>query len=141
MAGLWSVEESGAKMDVTCRWIADGNFLERAFSVKRGDQVIDSGKQIIGWNPQAQQIQSWTFAADGGLAVGVWNPLPDGWAIETSGMLADGTPTRAVNIFTRLDNNACSWHSVQRSAGEVLLADAEEVLLKRTAADSKPISK
>ena len=137
LAGSWSVEEAGAKKDVTCRWIAGGNFLERAFSVKRGDHVIDSGKQIIGWNPQAQQIQSWTFAADGGHAVGVWNPLSDGWAIETSGMLADGTPTRAVNIFTRLDNNACSWHSVQRSAGDVPLEDTEEVLLKRSTANSK----
>jgi uncharacterized protein (TIGR02246 family) len=137
LVGSWSVEEMGANLEVTCRWIADGSFLERAFSVKRGDQVVDSGKQIIGWNPQAQQIQSWTFASDGGLAVGVWNPLPEGWAIETTGMLPDGTPTRAVNLFTRLDNNACTWQSVERSAGDVALADTEEVLIKRSQPNSK----
>jgi hypothetical protein len=121
-------------MEVDCRWIADGNFLERRYSVKRSDEVTSSGLQIIGWNPQAQQIQSWVFSSDGGHAVGLWNPTESGWAIEASGMLADGTPTRAVNLVTRLDDNAVVWRSIARLADDIPLADTEEVLLKRDAA-------
>jgi hypothetical protein len=65
--------------------------------------------------------------------MGLWAPRPDGWAIETTGMLADGTPTQAVNLISRIDENAFSWHSVERSAGGNRLPDAEPVLLKRAA--------
>lgn len=134
LVGSWSAEENSAKMDVDCRWIADKHFLERTYSVKRGDQVFSSGTQIIGWNPQSQQIQSWTFTSDGGHALGTWEPRKDGWTVEMAGIMADGTPTLAVNIITRLDDGALSWQSVERSAGGVKIPDAEEVLLKRVTA-------
>jgi hypothetical protein len=88
--------------------------------------------QIIGWNPQSQRIQSWNFTSDGGHAIGMWSPRKDGWSIETTGMTSDGTTTQAINIIRRIDEGAISWQSVDRSAGGVRLADAEEVLLKRT---------
>lgn len=134
LVGSWIAEENGAKMEVACRWIAGNNFLERSYSVKRSDQVITSGLQVIGWNPQTQRIQSWIFTSDGGHAIGLWSPRKDGWAIETEGMLTDGTPTRAINLLTRLDDNAFSWKSVERSAGGIPLPETEEVLLKRIAA-------
>jgi uncharacterized protein (TIGR02246 family) len=134
LIGSWSAEENGAKMEVACRWIANNNFLERNYSVKRSDQVVTSGLQIIGWNPQAERIQSWLFTSDGGHAVGLWNPRNEGWTIETVGTLADGTPTRAVNLVSRLDDDALSWKSVERSAGGVPLTDTDDVVLKRVAA-------
>jgi uncharacterized protein (TIGR02246 family) len=137
LEGSWSAEDYGAKMEVDCRWIAQNSFLVRSYSVKRSDQIVDSGLQVIGWNPQTQQIQSWVFASHGGHAVGLWNETENGWAIETAGTLADGTPTRAVNLVTRLDNNGIVWRSIERSAGDIPLADTDEVLLKRAAASSK----
>jgi uncharacterized protein (TIGR02246 family) len=134
LVGTWTADDNGAKMEVDCRWIAENSFLQRRFSVKRADQLVSSGLQVIGWNPQAQQFQSWIFNSDGGYAVGLWNPTESGWAIEAAGMLADGTPTRAVNIVTRMDDNAVVWRSIARLADDVPLADTEEVLLKRDAA-------
>jgi uncharacterized protein (TIGR02246 family) len=134
LVGTWSAEENGGKMEATCRWIADKHYLERTYSVSRGDKVVSSGVQVIGWNPQAQRIQSWVFTSDGGHAVGLWSPGKNGWVIETRGTLADGTPTQAVNVLTRIDDRAFSWQSVDRSAGGVSLVDTEEVLLKRVAA-------
>ncbi len=133
LVGSWTAEEGGVKMEVVCRWIAGNTFLERSYTVKRGDQVATSGVQVIGWNPQAGSIQSWNFTSDGGHAVGLWSPHPNGWAIETSGMMADGTPTRSVNVFMRLDDNAASWKSVERSVGGIPLPETEEVLLNRVA--------
>ena len=85
--------------------------------MKQGDQIQSSGLQLIGWNPQIQRIQSWVFTSDGGQAVGQWSPRGNGWVIETTGMLSDGTPTQAVNIFTRLDDNALSWKSCRMFSG------------------------
>src|SRR5262249_30301653 len=133
LVGTWRAEEHGATMEAVCRWVAEKSFLERSYSVKRSDKVVSSGVQIIGWNPQTERIQSWTFPSDGGHAVGLWTPRENGWAVEMSGLLADGATTSAVNLFTRIDDNAFTWQSVERTASGVRLPDAEEVVLRRAA--------
>jgi uncharacterized protein (TIGR02246 family) len=134
LVGSWSTEQNDVKMEVNCRWIADKKFLERSHVVKRGDKVVTSGLQVIGWNPQAERIQSWSFTSDGGHAVGLWSQHKEGWAIESSGMTADGTPTESVNLVKPVDASAISWSSTARSAGGNLLPDLDEILLKRVAA-------
>ena len=44
---------------------------------------------------------------------------------------ANTATTTAVNVLTKLDENAYSWQSVQRTAGGVSLPDTEEIILKR----------
>lgn len=134
LVGSWRAEVNGNKVESTCRWLTGKKFLERKFSVTRGDQVMTSGVQVIGWNPQLQQVQSWIFTADGGHSMGIWLPGEKGWSIESRGMLADGTPTRALNVFTRVDDRSFTWKSVDRSLGETALPDTEEVTLKRVEA-------
>ena len=46
-------------------------------------------------------------------------------------MMGDGTPTVAVNVLMRLDEDAYVWQSVRRTAGGVVLPDTDEVVLKR----------
>jgi hypothetical protein len=48
-------------------------------------------------------------------------------------MLADGTPTSAVNLITRVDDASLTWQSVGRGVAGQGLPDAEKVLLKRVA--------
>jgi uncharacterized protein (TIGR02246 family) len=136
LVGAWRAEQNGGQMQVECQWIGDGHFLERKYSVKRGDQIVTAGLQVIGWNAQSQAIESWTFSSDGGRSVGHWIPHRGGWITENSGTLADGTPTSAVNYFVRLDDQSLSWKSVERSVGGALLPESEEIVLKRV--NAKP---
>ena len=46
-------------------------------------------------------------------------------------MTADGTETHAINMLTKLDDNAYSWQSVGRSAAGQALPDTGEIILKR----------
>lgn len=131
LVGSWSAEEHGAKTEMTCRWIANKSFLERAYRVTKGSQVIAGGVQIVGWNAQLGRPQSWLFAADGGHVVGQWTPKENGWRIDSQGMLADGTPTSAVTTFTKLDDNAFAWQSLARTAAGMALPDTDELVLKR----------
>ncbi|MHB8971139.1 MAG: hypothetical protein ACYC3X_17355 [Pirellulaceae bacterium] len=39
--------------------------------------------------------------------------------------------SRAINVLTRLDDNAYTWQSVRRTAGGMTLPDTDEVVLKR----------
>ena len=84
LIGDWSSEHEGVQLDVTCRWIANKNFVERTHQVTEGGHVTSSGSEIIGWDPSAQVIKSWTFSSDGGHAVGVWSGHDSGWVVETS---------------------------------------------------------
>ena len=131
LIGTWEIESQGVVTQVTCRWVANKSFIERTHKVSRGDEEISSGIQLIGWNPQAEQIQSWIFSSDGGHAVGLWASREDGWQITTKGMLADGAETTAVNLLTPIDDNGFSWQSTERTVGGETLPDTEEVVLKR----------
>lgn len=131
LIGTWAAEEHGAKTESVCRWIAGKSFVERKYTITHADGTAASGVQLIGWNPQGGHVQSWNFSAGGGNAIGVWSPRDGGWAIETRGVTGDGTPTTAINLLTKLDDNAYSWQSVRRTAGGQTLADTDEVVLKR----------
>ena len=76
-------------------------------------------------------MQSWNFSSDGGHAVGVWSPRAGGWSAEVRGVTGDGMPTVAVNLLTRLDDNAYVWQSIRRTLGGTALPDTDEVVLKR----------
>ena len=100
--------------------------------ITHADGQSASGVQLIGWNPQEGHVQSWNFSSDGGHAIGVWTPREGGWSAEIQGVTGDGTPTTAVNLLTKLDDNAYVWQSINRTAGGQLLPDTDEVVLKRS---------
>lgn len=131
LVGTWVGEEQGAKSETTCRWIANKNFIERRYSVTALDGTVTSGVQIIGWNPAAGYVQSWSFHDDGGHSVGVWSKQADGWSIDVTGVTGNGESTRALNLMRRLDDNGYSWKSIRRSIEGMSLPDTEEIVLRR----------
>lgn len=131
LVGTWVAEEHGATSESVCRWVANKSFVQRNYKTTQADGTATTGVQLIGWNPQAGHVQSWNFSSDGGHAIGVWSPTDGGWSAAVRGMMGDGTPTSAVNLLTRLDDNAYVWQSVQRTVGETLLPNTQEVVLKR----------
>lgn len=136
LIGDWVAEESGARSESSCRWISGKHFVQRSYLTKHADGTIVSGTQIIGWDPLSSAVRSWHFSPDGGFASGNWAPIEGGWQAEIFGATADGTSTSAVNILRRLDNNAYSWQSIQRTLGNEELPDTDEVIIKRKKIDT-----
>ena len=93
LVGSWTAQRDGTTIHTTIRWIANKSFLERDYTIRKDGIVVSSGKQIIGWDAKARQIRSWSFDASGGYGTGLWMATPDGWRIESSGVMADGVPT------------------------------------------------
>jgi uncharacterized protein (TIGR02246 family) len=131
LIGTWAAEEHGLRTEFVCRWVADGRFIERRHTTRLLDGTTTSGVQLIGWNPQGGHVQSWDFSPDGGHAVGIWSPVDGGWQAKVVGTTGDGISTAAVNRLRRLDDNAHVWQSVQRSVGDTMLPDTNEVVIKR----------
>lgn len=131
LIGVWTAEEHGARIESVCRWVANKSFVQRSYTVTQIDGTTVAGVQMIGWNAGEGHVQSWDFSPDGGHAVGIWSPITGGWSAEVRGVTGDGVPTAAVNLLTRLDDNAYVWQSVSRTLGETSLPDTDEVVLKR----------
>jgi uncharacterized protein (TIGR02246 family) len=133
MVGTWTAEEYGATMTVECRWLPNNSFLERKFTLHTPDKLTTSGMMLIGVDPRTGGLASWNFNFDGSHAVAAWMPTPHGWAIHSVGLLPDGTETHAVNVITKLDDNAYAWRSMYRSVGLQQLPDVGEIVLRRAA--------
>jgi uncharacterized protein (TIGR02246 family) len=132
LIGTWSADNEGVHVEANCRWTAGQKFIERTFVVREGEKQSHSGTQIIGWDPASRRVTSWLFDSSGGRAVGVWTPHETGWLVQSKGVLSDGTPTTATNYFTRLEDHSLAWRSIKRSAGNSLMPDTNEIVLKRT---------
>jgi len=132
LIGNWTAEDHGIKSESVCSWVVDGRFLERKYTTTQLDGTKSSGVQLIGWNPQGNHVQSWSFSPEGGHTIGIWTPNQDGWSAQMHGMTGDGTLTTSINQLRRLDDNAYVWQSIQRTAGGIAIPDTDEVILKRS---------
>lgn len=137
LVGKWVAEEHGSVSESVFEWTAGRSFLKRTYTVTHPDRSVTSGIQIIGYSPLTEQIQSWNFGSDGSVAIGIWTSQPNGWAAAVRGLTVEGTPTFAVNLLTRIDDQAQSWKSIERRIGDVPLADTPEIILKRQPAPGK----
>jgi hypothetical protein len=133
LIGKWETKSEAATVHTTVRWMANKSFLQREYTVRNGGVTESSGIQIIGWDGQAGQVRSWSFDSSGGHGTGLWTPTPQGWRIESKGMLADGTPTASQDFLICVPgaDNVLGWRSVNRKVGDKPLPDLREVVLDR----------
>ena len=131
MIGTWVDQDEQNRIETTCQWTKNQNFMTRSFTVSVRDQVEISGMQIVGWDPAAKQIRSWVFDSDGGFGEGVWTKKDTRWYIQSTGTLPDGGKTSSVNIITYVDDNTFTWQSVNREASGEILPNIDEVVVVR----------
>src|SRR5262245_30929937 len=117
MVGSWVDEDKDARVETECNWTKNRNLLTRSFSISVGNKIEMSGMQVIGWDPAAKSIRSWTFDSDGGFAEATWTFQKDRWQIRNSGILADGRKASALNILKPVDANSFTWQTTERTAG------------------------
>ena len=90
MVGRWVDGEGEDRIETTCQWTRNKNFMTRSFTLSLKDRIEMAGMQIVGWDPAAKQIRSWVFDSEGGFAEGVWRHEGDRWFVQQSGVLPDG---------------------------------------------------
>ncbi|MBN2489426.1 MAG: SgcJ/EcaC family oxidoreductase [Planctomycetes bacterium] len=85
MIGEWTDDEQdprgsgGRKIRNVCRWTRNRNFLTRSFEVLDATGVRSQGTEVIGWDPVAGRIRSWTFDSRGGVAECLWEQVDGRW--------------------------------------------------------------
>ncbi len=131
MIGTWVDQDENDRIETTCQWTKNRNFITRAFTLSVGDRIDMAGMQIIGWDPSTKQIRSWVFDSDGAFGEGTWSKKGNRWYIQSTGTLPDGQKSSSTNIMTYVDDNHFTWQSVNRQAGGEVLPNVDEVVVGR----------
>jgi uncharacterized protein (TIGR02246 family) len=117
LIGEWEEadKESGLTIHSNYRWARGGAYISRNVSVKRGEDPILEGWQIIGWDPVTDSIRSWTFDDAGGYSEGQWTREGQRWLLREAGYAADGSRTTADNTITKVSADRMTWASANRT--------------------------
>ncbi len=133
MIGRWvdKDDDDNATIETDCNWTKNRNFITRSYTITVGDEIELSGMQIVGWDPAAKSIRSWTFDSDGGFAEATWEQKADRWYIRNKGVLADGRKATMTNVIKKIDDNSFTWQTIERTAVGDLLPNIDEVVIER----------
>lgn len=131
LLGDWVDEGDGFKVETSCKWTKNQNFMSRTYIVTVGDEIKSSGLQIIGWDAGKDQIVSWLFDSDGSVVTGTWLNSGDHWDVNSVASLADGSSGSYTSIFRPLNDGTCAWQKVNRVLDGELLPNLDEIVLTR----------
>ncbi|MES2657534.1 MAG: nuclear transport factor 2 family protein [Verrucomicrobiota bacterium] len=117
LIGEWkdSDKEEGVSVLSRYTWARGGSFITRNVTVKKGDEPVLEGWQIIGWDPVEEAIHSWTFDDAGGYSQGQWTREGQRWLVREIGYTADGSRTSAEQTITKTADDRFYWESGNRT--------------------------
>ncbi len=117
LVGTWQEtdKESGLTILSKYEWARGGSFITRSVTVKRGDDPVLEGWQVIGWDPVESGIRSWTFDDQGGHSEARWTREGARWLARETGYAADGSRTAADNTITKVSDDTFFWESGNRT--------------------------
>jgi uncharacterized protein (TIGR02246 family) len=117
MIGHWEEadKEAGVTIHSRYQWARGGSFITRNVTVKRGDDPVLEGWQIIGWDPVEGAIRSWTFDDKGGFSGGLWTRQGQRWLARETGYAPDGSRTSADQTVTKAGDDRFFWESGNRT--------------------------
>jgi uncharacterized protein (TIGR02246 family) len=131
--GHWRDQGDGASVDTDARWSRGESFIVRTYSVQREDEPAFEGTQLIGWDPRAKQIRSWTFNSDGSFGEGLWSRNQEEWLVLTTQTLPDGRAATATQVIKRVDNDTATVQTIGKEVDGVLEPANDPVTVARVA--------
>jgi uncharacterized protein (TIGR02246 family) len=130
LVGHWVDEGADGRVETTCQWSDDKNFLLQDYVVKtpRGEL---KGTQRIGWDGLRKTIRSWAFDRSGAFTEATWTPLGDGWILHVEGVTPDGERASATRTVTPINADAFQIDSTNVLVGSMLLPDVSVRVVRR----------
>jgi uncharacterized protein (TIGR02246 family) len=134
LIGKWVAKGNNATLEQTCEWTGHKNFITRTYTVKGSDGLTHTGLQVIGWDPMARRLRSWTFDSEGSFQNEWWARDGNRWVVSVTGVLRDGSQTQSGNVIKRVDDDTFTWRAGQRRIAGVSAPDLGEVKITRVKA-------
>jgi uncharacterized protein (TIGR02246 family) len=135
LIGSWENKDADQTVETKVEWAGGKNFLVRTFNLK-GEEGETDGWEIVGWDPDRQQMRSWIFDSNGGFGESSWSYDGGHWLIRASNVLPDGSRSTAENLLTKEDDNKFTWESQNRTLEGESQPSVPKIIVQRTT--SKP---
>ncbi len=122
LVGHWVDESADGRVETTCEWSDDKNYLLQDYVVKtpRGEL---KGSQRIAWDGLRKTIRSWAFDRSGAFTETTWTPVEDGWVLHVEGVNPAGERASATRVITPITDDAFQIDSTNVIVGGTLLPD------------------
>jgi uncharacterized protein (TIGR02246 family) len=137
LIGNWENKDAGQTVESKVEWAGDKNFLVRTFKLENEEAETD-GWEIVGWDPDCQQIRSWIFDSNGGFGESSWSYEEGHWLIRASNVLPDGSRSTAENVLTKVDDNKFTWESQNRTLDRESQPSVSKIVVQRTTSKPQP---
>jgi uncharacterized protein (TIGR02246 family) len=137
MLGEWKADKAGLTATTKAFWSLDGHFITRTFRIEREDGPF-TGVEVIGYDPDAQGIRSWTFDSEGGFGESTWRNEANKWLIQTRATMPGGGDYSGQTVLTNLADGKAAMEITNRALDGEALPNIDRVALTRTAASAKP---
>ncbi len=131
MVGHWVDESRSGKVETTCAWSDDGNYLLQEYVIKTRRGVELQGTQRIGWDPLRRMIRAWVFDDAGGIAESSWTAIDGGWVVKAEGTMPDGQPISATRIVTPVTADSYRIDSSNQIFGGELLPPTSVLVVRQ----------
>lgn len=133
LVGTWEGDGPELQAKTTYHWDEGKKFLRSHYTLtsKKEKKITSSGFQIIGMDAALGLVRAWTFDSEGGFGESFWAWDGERWVIDSTGQLADGLNTTALNFLTRTGDDSFTWRSVKRTLDGQDLPDLPTVKVQR----------
>ncbi len=131
LVGKWSAERDGNTVQLTAQWLPNKNFINCTYEIHKVNQPVQMDYQIIGWDPERDQLSSWSFLANGGTGTGRWFKRGGKWLVESCATEPDGSVSSAVNVIDPTNPSSFVFQSINRSINGIAVADSNPLKVER----------
>jgi uncharacterized protein (TIGR02246 family) len=130
LIGTWETNNEDTQVRTVYEWWGDKTFIRVNFMIKHKGKTVQ-GFQMIGKDRSTGHLRSWAFDPDGGFGEANWTREGQKWMQESAGVLENGSVLAATNILTRIDDNAFTFQSVERTLNGEAIDDIAPVRVTR----------
>lgn len=133
LVGEWTAQRPDVTARLSFEWEAGKKFILSKTAFDKNGKTSPLDRQVIGWDPQHNNIISWHFDGNGGFGNGTWTKSAgdNQWNVHVTGVGADGSNSIASNVFTVKSPDEFVWQSVHRSLDGTPVADSEPITVRR----------
>jgi len=114
LIGKWTAKKGDELWAIEVARVQNGNFL--TINYRLGDGA--SSTEIVGFDPAAGKIRSWTFDSEGGFSEAVWRADGNRWLLLSKSVNPDGTRSSSqMELHAEDDHRGFSVEIYNRESG------------------------
>jgi uncharacterized protein (TIGR02246 family) len=133
LIGTWESKGPEAEAKTVYEWVGNKSFLRSQFTIREKDKSV-TGTQMIGLDPNTDELRIWTFEADGGYGEGQCTRDGNKWIFASNATLADGRSMTAMNILTPINRDTFTWQPVNLTIDDKPVGNLPPVKVTRVKA-------